>query len=257
MIKIGSPMFILRDECKKDLMEVIERLAEIEYDGIEFLGFFGHKPSEIKKKLDTCGLKAIGDHVPYVEFSENVNKVIDEHKEIGCKYITVSPPGVDGFPGGPEYKHTLETFHMLGEAMNAAGMKLLYHNHAEELRNVVDGKAILEHIFDDTPSDVLYCELDLGWINIGGGDPFYYLEKYGNRCPVVHFKDYIPAENDSGFLFRPTGYGVMNNAELYSKVIHYKPDWIVMDHDCAYDRDIYYDLDISLRYFKNLIEVTK
>ena len=259
--KIGSPLFILREECQKDLIEVLDKLAQIGYDGIEFLGFFGQKPSDIKNKLDSCGLTAIGDHVAFDEFDKNTAKVIDEHKEVGCEYITVgAPPAVDSY--------ATETFERIGEAMNAAGMKLLFHNHAEELKYKENGKTILENIFDDTRPDLLYCEPDLGWISIGGGDPAYYLQKYKNRCPVVHFKDYICVGRDdlgatpikeNGFLFRPTGYGIMNNAELYkiSLDCDFPPEWYVMDHDCAYERDSYFDLKISLEYFKNLIEVTK
>ena len=244
MAKIGSPLFILREECAKDLMAVLEKTAEIGYDGVEFLGFFGHKPAAIKDKLDSCGLAAVGDHVAFDEFSANTDKVIDEHKEIGCAFLTVgAPPAVD--------KRALEKIECIGEKVNAAGMKLLFHNHAEEVRNNT-----LEHIFDGTRPDLLYCELDLGWIGIGGGDPAYYLGKYKNRCPVIHFKDYI--NTGGGFLFRPTGYGVMNNAELYkmSAECGLPPEWYVMDHDCAYGRDPYFDLKISLDYFRNLTTVT-
>ena len=249
-IKIGSPLFILREECQKDLPAVLDKIAQIGYDGIEFLGFFGCKPSNIKNRLDSCGLKAIGDHVAFDEFVENTDKVIDEHKEIGCGYITVGAPKtqLSQSPG----------IEWLGEKMNSAGMKLLFHNHAEELKICENGKSILENIFDDTRSDLLYCEPDLGWIGIGGGDPAYYLQKYKNRCPVLHFKDYI--YNQTGdFIFRPTGYGIMNNAELYKIAIDCDspPEWYVMDHDCSYERDPYFDLKISLEYFKNLIEVTK
>ena len=134
-------------------------------------------------------------------------------------------------------------------------MKLLYHNHAEELKTKIDGKTILENIFDDTRPDLLYCEPDLGWISIGGGNPAYYLEKYKERCPVIHFKDYI--NTDGGFLFRPTGYGVLNNVKLYALSLSCNPEWYIMDHDCAYKRDNYFDLAISLEYFKNLMTVTK
>ncbi|MCL1857764.1 MAG: sugar phosphate isomerase/epimerase [Oscillospiraceae bacterium] len=256
--KIGSPLFILREECQKDLMSVLDKLAQIGYDGIEFLGFFGRKPSEIKNKLNSCGLKAIGDHVAFNEFAENTQKVINERKEIGCGYITIGAPKQDGLPGGENYKRTIETYNKIGESLKSAGMKLLFHNHAEELKNKIDGKAILEKIYDDTKPDLLYCEPDLGWIGIGGGDPEYFVKKYKNRCPVIHFKDYI--FNKSGeFIFRPTGYGIMNNAELYATSIDCDspPEWYVMDHDCAYKRDSYFDLKISLEYFKNLIEVIK
>ena len=252
MAKIGSPLFILREECQKDLLSVLDKLSLIGYDGIEFLGFFGYKPSDIKKRLDSCGLTAIGDHVAFTEFAENTEKVIEEHKEIDCGYITIGAPGKDGLPGGENYARTIETFERIGESLKSAGMKLLFHNHAEELQKTSDGKTVLETIFDDTRPDLLYCEPDLGWIGIGGGEPEYFVRKYKNRCPVIHFKDYI--KTDNGFLFRPTGYGDMNNSELYAiaRDCGSPPEWYVMDHDLAYERDSYFDLKISLEYFKNL-----
>ena len=257
--KIGSPLFILREECAKDLTAVLEKIAQIGYAGVEFLGFFGHKPAGIKNKLDSLGLAAVGNHVAFGDFGENAQnagKIIDEHKELGCGYITAgAPPDF-----GENILKTLETFEKIGEKVNAAGMKLLYHNHAGELREKINGKTVLENIFDGARADLLHCELDLGWIGIGGADPAYFLQKYKNRCPVLHFKDYIPTNTDeSGFLFRPTGYGVMRNAELYKTSIECDapPEWYIMDHDCAYGRDPYFDLQISLDYFKNLTIVTQ
>ncbi|MCL2773266.1 MAG: sugar phosphate isomerase/epimerase [Oscillospiraceae bacterium] len=260
MAKIGSPLFIVREDCGRDLMEILGRLSEIGYNGIEFLGFFGNKPSDIRKRLGSCGLTAVGDHVPFDEFAANTRKVIDEHKEIGCGYITVGAPKADGLPGGENYARTIETYEKLGEAVNSAGMKLLFHNHAEELRNTSNGKMVLENILDDVRADLLYFEPDLGWIQIGGADPVYYMQKYNSRCPVVHFKDYMPiAADEKGFVFRPTGYGVMNNAVLYAMSLSFNPvpEWYIMDHDCAYERDAYDDLALSLDYFKNLMMVTK
>ena len=88
MAKIGSPLHVLWKECKRDLMEVVERLAEIGYDGIEFQSMFGNKPADIRRRLDSCGIKAVGDHVAFEELTKHLDKVIDEHKELGCEYIT-------------------------------------------------------------------------------------------------------------------------------------------------------------------------
>jgi len=254
MIKIGSPLFILRDECSKDLMAVIEKLAEIGFEGIEFLGLFGHGPADVRKKLDSCGLTAVGDHIPFDTFVDHTNKVIDDYKEVGCSYLTLSSPPADGLPGGSNYNKTLDIIKRIGETTKNAGITLLYHNHAEEPRTIINGKSILEHLADDTGPELLSLELDLGWIGIAGADPAYYLNKYMNRCPVVHFKDYSPADNKEGFIFQPTGYGVLNCTGLYSKILisDKNPEWYIMDHDCAYDRDIYSDLAMSLEYFKNL-----
>ena len=253
MIKIGSPLFILRDKCKEDLMTVLGRLAEIGYDGIEFLGLFGHKASDIKNTLDSLNVKAIGDHVGYNEFVNETDKVIDVHKELGCGYITVGSP----FSSGDEYGKIIDNFNKLGEAMNKAGMKLLFHNHREEVVITENGKSILDNLMDDTNPDSVFLEPDLGWAQIGGADPAHYVRKYYNRCPVIHFKDFIPTKD--GFLFRPTGYGVVDNAGLYtlSLACDPLPEWFVMDHDHAYDRDIYDDLKLSLMYFKDLMNITE
>jgi len=253
MAKIGSPLFILREECGKDLFAVLEKLAEIGYEGVEFLGFFGHKPRDIKKKLDSCGLIAVGNHVAFDELAEKTDKVIEEHKELGCGFITIGMPKSDGLPGGDNYARAIWTGEKIGEAVKNAGMKMLYHNHADELKRKVNNKTILENILDDICPDLLYFEPDLGWMSIGGADPAYYLNNYKNRYPVVHFKDYMP--KGDGFVFRPTGYGIMKNAELYAMTLNCdpKPEWYIMDHDCAYERDIYFDLKISLEYFKNLM----
>jgi len=257
MAKIGSPLFIVREECQRDLMAVLDKIAEIGFDGVEFVGLFGHTPASIRKKLDSLGLAAVGDHVPFDEFVNNTDRVIDGRIELGCKYITVGAPGADGLPGGSGYSRTVATYERLGEMVNSAGLKLLFHNHADEVRSVVNGKAVLEHLLDDVRSDLLFFEPDLGWIGIGGGDPVHYLTKYPNRCPVVHFKDYIP--DGDGCQFRPTGYGVMNNAELYAMTLSFdpRPEWYVLDHDLAYERDSFFDLAISLDYMRNLITVTR
>jgi sugar phosphate isomerase/epimerase len=238
-------------------MAVIERLAELGYDGIEFVGLFGRRPVDIKRKLDSCGLTAIGNHVPFNEFAGNINKVVADHKELGCRYITIAMPESSGLPGGGNYARTIEVISNIGEAVSAAGMTLLYHNHAEELRSVTGGKSVLEHLLDD--NGALSFEADIGWIQIGGADPMYYLDKYQDRCPIVHFKDYMPAApgGNEDFYFRPTGYGIVPNAELYAKTRSFKnpPAWYVMDHDCAYGRDIYWDMDISINYFRNLMKI--
>ena len=61
-----------------------------------------------------------------------------------------------------------------------------------------------------------------------------------------------------GFIFKPTGYGSLDNAGLYEMAQGFdkKPQWYIMDHDCSYKRDIYSDLAMSLEFFRNLVKIT-
>ena len=269
MSNLASPLFILREICAKDLFAALEKLAGIGYDGIEFLGFFGHRPKAIRAKLDALNLRAVGNHVAFHEFAAAPQKIIDDHLVLGCPFITIAAPGCEGMPDGPEYSQTLRTLEGIGALMRSVGMRLLFHNHASEPKRASNGRSVLENILDDTSPDALFLEPDLGWIKIGGGDPAHYLRKYVGRCPVIHFKDFysddlektaalprhdlLPGNAEGGhFEFRPTGYGIMNNAALYRLAQKCAPEWYVMDHDAAYERDPFSDLKLSLDYFRNL-----
>ena len=70
------------------------------------------------------------------------------------------------------------------------GIRLLYHNHARELARSRDGRRELDAILAAVPPSAMALEPDLGWMEIGGGDPAEYLARYRDRCPVIHLKDY-------------------------------------------------------------------
>jgi sugar phosphate isomerase/epimerase len=268
-VKYASPLYIVREECEKDLFAVLEKLKDMGFDGIEFLGFFGKTPAELKQKLDELNLIALGNHVDYYEFLKDVNGTIKTHKEIGCKYITIT-----GLPKTMEIDEAILSDYIknvteIGTACKNHGITLLYHNHDHEFGILVNGKNLLENILDKIPMENLSFEPDLGWIAIGGGEVTYYLDKYKDRCPVIHLKDYYALDTKevgnvhelgankgddrhSYFEFRPVGYGIVNFPSLKSELIACNPEWMVADHDLAYSRDSYFDLKISLEYMKNL-----
>jgi sugar phosphate isomerase/epimerase len=269
-IRIASPLFIVREDCNIDLFGTLRKLAKIGYEGVEFIGFYGHKPSEIRKVLDDCGLCAMGDHVQLDTFHEDIEGCLDTHETLGCRYITISGIAPDAMPGTPGFAGTVDKIARIAEAARCRSVTLLYHNHAFELLRKVDGVDLLEALTDGIPAEDLKLELDLGWIAIGGGDPVHYLTKYKDRSPVLHFKDFytdnvgligepkdfLPARGgvERGcFEFRPTGYGIMNYPAILDKCLACNPEWIVADHDLAYERDSYDDLKLSLAYVRMLL----
>lgn len=68
-IRMASPLYIVREDCAKDLAAVLKKLAAIGFDGVEFLGFFGHSAEEVKKMLQDNRLTALGNHVPFKELT--------------------------------------------------------------------------------------------------------------------------------------------------------------------------------------------
>lgn len=262
-IRIASPLFILREACARDLFGVLERLAGLGFDGVEFLGFFGHEAAAVRERLDALGLAALGNHVPYGELADDPKRVLDIHCQVGCSYLTVAE-----LPEGSLGPLARELEKLAGLAARR-GIRLLYHNHARELARSRDGRRELDAILAAVPPSAMALEPDLGWMEIGGGDPAEYLARYRDRCPVIHLKDYyaeggplgdiqgrIPERGDREwgcFEFRPVGYGVLNLARLMPLCLACRPQWLVTDHDMAYDRDPYADLKLSLDYTRGLL----
>ena len=265
-IRIASPLYILRNECAADLFGVLRKLADLGFDGVEFLGFFGHSAEEVKAMLTETGLTAVGNHVPYAEFLRDLDGVIGFHKHIGCTYISVADLPVENFA------ETAVQLARFAEKARANGITLLYHNHDNELIDKIGGQEILSYIMDNTAPDVLSLEPDLGWIEIGGGSCTEYLTKYADRCPVIHLKDYYPSDNSKlgrvrefvpargtaergHFEFRPTGYGIVNLPKLMPLCLKCDPDWFVIDHDLAYERDSFDDLKLGLDFTRRLLAI--
>lgn len=265
-IRMASPLYIVRQDCEKDLFAVLRRLAEAGFDGIEFLGFFGHGAKEVRQKLDELGLAALGNHVPYKDLAADSQTVLDFHQEVGCEYLTVADLPL------ADFAKVAESLDRIADLARARGMRLLFHNHDGELIDRVEGKAALQYILDNTRPETLALEPDLGWMEVGGGDCAWYLATYRDRCPVIHLKDYYSSDNsklgrvrdfvparggaDRGhFEFRPTGYGVLNLPKLMPLCLSCEPAWFVMDHDLAYERDPYEDLKLSLDYTRALLKM--
>lgn len=266
-IKMASPLYILREECARDLAGVVKKLADIGYDGIEFLGFFGHSAEEVKTMLDANGIQALGNHVPYAELVKDTDGILAFHRHIGCGYLTVAELPLDDFAS------VAASLDVIAQKAKACGIRLLYHNHDHELSAHTDGMENLAWIMEHTKAESLALEPDLGWIAIGGGDPARYLQTYRGRCPVIHLKDYFAADGSllgrvqdflpargpverGSFEFRPTGYGVLNLPKLMPLCLACEPEWFVMDHDLAYERDSFDDLRLSLEYTRNLLAIT-
>lgn len=271
-VKLASPLYILREQCAVDLFSVLRKLKDIGFDGVEFLGFFGHSADEVRRCLDEIEFRALGNHVSYQSFLQDINGTLDFHAAVGCGYITVSDLGASGFPGSPNWSRTLAGLTEISERAQKYGITLLYHNHDHELIEHVDGHELLDAILSSTPKPVLSFEPDLGWIEIGGGNCADYLTRYVDRSPVIHLKDYYSTDNSKlgyvrdfvpqrgsaergHFEFRPTGYGILNLPRLMPLCLSCNPEWLVMDHDLAYERDSFTDLKLSLDYVKTLLSL--
>lgn len=265
-MKLGLQAYTVRDSLKQDFNGTLQRIKEIGYDGIELAGLYGIEPTEIKKILDTLELPAISAHVPYDELIENTSNTITKYKSIGCKFITIPYLKDEDRPGKSGFEKVLENIAKIGQECKKQGIILLYHNHDFEFTRLENNIYGLDFIYSEITQDILQTELDTCWIKVVGEDPCEYIEKYRNRCPIVHLKDFTGIKSghmyeliginqneatcESEFKFTPVGYGVQNFPKILSACSKSSTEWLIVEQDKTYELNSIEAASLSFKYLK-------
>ena len=197
--KVGIQLYTLRSVMQNDFEGKLAKVAEIGYREVEFAGFDGHTPQEVRGMLDRHGLTGPSAHVEYKSLGDQWQSVLDGAHIVGSKYL-VNPYIDDAVRSQPDgWKRAAEAFNIAGEASKKAGIQFCYHNHWFEFA-AVNGKLPYDVLLEACDPDLVKMEMDLCWIMVGGQDPFKYFKLYPGRFPLVHVKDLtkIPKTDASG-----------------------------------------------------------
>jgi sugar phosphate isomerase/epimerase len=146
-------------------------------------------PGEFKKLCNERGISIPGDGVGYDRLVKNIDSVIYTTKALGAKYVMCSwiPHDKSGFTL-ENAKKAVEDFNKAGKILKENGITFCYHAHGYEFQPYENG-TLLDYIFKNTNPEYVSFEMDIFWIQFGGGDPVGLLKKYGSRWKLMHLKD--------------------------------------------------------------------
>lgn len=184
--KLGAELYTVRDQLKADFDGTLAKVAAIGYREVEFAGYFGHDPKQVKAALSAHGLVSPSAHFPYDQITTKMAEVLESAHAIGHEYV-VCPFIDEKLRKQPGWKAIAESLNKAGEATQKAGMQFAYHNHSFEFEPV-DGKLPYDILLAETDPKLVKMEMDLYWIVKGGADPLMYFKRYPGRFPLVHVK---------------------------------------------------------------------
>ena len=246
-------MYTVRDFCKdtKGLAETLKRIADIGYKTVQVSGTCPFDAEWLRNELDKNGLECVITHTPLDRIVNETEKVIEEHKVFGCKYI-----GLGCMPKYSEMtKETVDEFIAsalpAAEKIGDAGCMFMYHNHAHEFDVKLDGVdgPILDYLAEKFPVGTMGITLDTHWVKVGGYDPVEYLEKLKGRTPCVHFKDLV-YDDEGKPKFAPVGSGLLDFDAIISACERLGVDYALVEQDDCYGRDPFECLKESYDYLK-------
>jgi sugar phosphate isomerase/epimerase len=243
-MKIGLQIYTLRAILGEGYEEVLKKVAEIGYQGIEmtYSPNDGYKVAELLRKY---GLKCTGAHISMDELINNPGRAAGFLDTLGSRHMII--PWIDGKRIDTE-ENTIATAKRMEEGARQAadhGYILSFHNHTIEFANKFNGRTVMDIFYDEAPS--LKFEIDCGWAYAAGADVTAVIDKFGKRLSYVHIKD-VDGNNT------PTeiGSGKVDMKAALDTAKKYGVEWGVVEQDACVNYPPLESVKISFDYVRTI-----
>jgi sugar phosphate isomerase/epimerase len=221
---IALQLYTVRDECDRDLEGTLRRLGAQGYDGVELFQLHGQDPGTVRAWLDEAGLAAAGRHARLEALEDELQPLAGELAVLGTDRVAIGWIDPESLAEPTAVVRRVEA---AARAAQQVGLKLGFHNHWSEL-SPLDGGVTFLDLLRELPPDLLWLELDLGWVWQAGADPVSELELTAGRCPLVHVKDYASREGRDDV---PVGDGIVGYDRLLPAAVEAGAEWLVVEED--------------------------
>lgn len=222
-MKFAVQLYSLRHHMEQgeDLLDILKKVKEIGFDGVEFAGFWGYDADTLKKTLDDLGLVCVGAHLGMDDLkADKVEDTIKFMQTLGAKTM--------GIGGGPtqtdaDLSNMLEIMGGAQKAADKYGMKVYFHTHTEEFHAPADSDnpaTIFERL-----KEVCYVQVDTYWSFVAGIDNYPFITANRDRIPHLHIKDGIDGH--------PLALGEGNNdlAAVIKVAKDTDIEWLILEND--------------------------
>jgi sugar phosphate isomerase/epimerase len=225
MARVALMLYTVRDECARDLEGVLKSVAEIGYEGVELFDLHGHDATRVREWLDRFGLVAVGRHAGLDALEADLPALTEELRTLGCDRIALS--WIDPPESSDDARAAVARIADIARRASDYGLRFGFHNHWSELAELDDGDTLLDKL-RALPADLIWLELDLGWVWEAGADPVEELERTSGRCPLVHVKDFRARGTRVDC---PVGDGDVGYERVLPAAVRAGAEWLVVEQD--------------------------
>ena len=228
--QVAIQLYTLRKHTQTpaELAATLKKVREIGYEAVQVSGIGPIEDAELARMRQGEGLVCCSTHTGGADLLADPQKVVAQLNALAAE-STAYP-----FPHVPlttlaEIRALAAEFDRVGKVLREAGKTLCYHNHHFEFRRI-EGKPILEILYDETDPRYLQGEPDTYWIQYGGGDPVAWCRRLKDRMPIIHLKDF--AINDANeIIYSEIGNGNLAWPEIIAAAEESGCTWFAVEQD--------------------------
>ena len=225
MEKFGLQLYTLRGELSGEgAVDAMKRVKELGYSYVQVAGDIANieRTGLLAKE---CGLEVVGS-VGFIEhFLANFDETVRVHKAIGAFDVGVSAD----FKSASEVFEYIAQANALADRLAEHGLSFSYHNHAREFIRMENGKTPYDMLIEGLTSKNAYFMPDTYWIQFGGADIKYYIERLKGRIKILHLKD--AKMTFEGLTFAEIGSGNLRWASIVDAANAAGVEYFVVEQD--------------------------
>ncbi len=185
MERFGLQLYTLREHftSAQEIAATMRAVKEAGYKQVQLYGDLD-RAMTLGCAAKEAGLEILGTLTSYRTLLEDPGRVIGAVLQMGGTDI-----GLGSFWGktAEEANGFIRQANRLGALAADHGLTLSYHNHSHEFGRLDNGMTAYE-IFAQGFETVQFM-LDTYWVQYGGGDVRYWIERLKGRIPILHLKD--------------------------------------------------------------------
>jgi sugar phosphate isomerase/epimerase len=230
--QVAVQLYTLREHCQtaEEFAATAKKVRGIGYTAVQVSGVGPIPEAELVAICRGEGLTICATHEPSLRILNETDAVIERLQKLNTKLTAYPyPNGIDF--DNPEHVATLiRQLDVAGAKFRAAGMKLGYHNHANEFYRPAGGATFLERVYAETAPENIVAELDTYWVQRGGGDVVDWVRRMKGRMPFIHLKDYKVAPSGEPS-FCEIGAGTLPFARIIAEAEAGGCEWFIVEQD--------------------------
>jgi sugar phosphate isomerase/epimerase len=249
--QVAAQLYTLREHIKTpaEIAASLKRVRQIGYRAVQVSGMGPIGEDELNRILQGEGLVCCATHEPGAKILHETAAVVARLQKLNCRYTAFPHPGNLDFGSLPTVLDVAARLDKAGRLMREAGLVLTYHNHAVEFQRL-DGKLVLDWLYEKTDARNVQGEIDTYWVQHGGGDPVAWCRKLRRRLPLIHLKDYTVIGGRPSFA--PVGGGNLDIPAVVNAADASGCEWFIVEQDDCYGADPFEALAQSYRYLESL-----
>lgn len=245
-VKIAVQLWSLNKYEPENFPKVLETVAKVGYDGVEFAGFHNLPAFELKKILAGLNLGIAGSHTGIQLLRDKFNETVDYNLAIGNQRIIIPAVGDDIRGSLAGWKKLSEEILGYQDKLKGTGLTIGYHNHDFEFKET-EGKIPFYELFSALPASV-QLQLDMGWCFRAGHDARDIFKKFPGRSATVHVKAFCAALDTA----RVGEDDVDWKNVLPVAVETGKAEWFIVEHERHGENDPIDSIRVCLNFLRNL-----